>query len=53
MYIFTITKNTCNALPGVVCVSADGFAELGAYEYEGVFNVITFLVEGLNPEVVL
>ena len=36
-----------------MCVSADGFAELSAYEYEGVFNSITFLVEGSSPEVVL
>ena len=36
-----------------MCVSADCFAEVSAYEYEGVVNVVTFLVEGLNTEVVL
>ena len=39
--------------PGVVRESPDGLAELGAYQHQGVVNVVALLVEGVRLEAVL
>ena len=39
--------------PGVVREAADGLAELGAHQHQGVALVVALLVEGSRPEAVL